>query len=40
MTNRLRVVVFSAGEWTFDRERIVRALSDDERFEIRPDRDR
>lgn len=34
MTNRLRVVVFSAGEWTFDRERIVRALSDDERFEI------
>ncbi len=26
--------MFSAGEWTFDRERIVRALSDDERFEI------
>jgi peptidoglycan/xylan/chitin deacetylase (PgdA/CDA1 family)/methionyl-tRNA formyltransferase len=34
MTSKLRVVVFSAGEWTFDRERIVRALSDDERFEI------
>ena len=34
MTNKLKVVVFSAGEWTFDRERIVRTLLDDERFEI------
>jgi len=34
MTSKLKVAVFSAGEWTFDRERIVRALLDDERFEI------
>jgi hypothetical protein len=34
MTNKLKVVVFSAGEWTFDRERIVRTLLDDERYEI------
>jgi peptidoglycan/xylan/chitin deacetylase (PgdA/CDA1 family) len=34
MTNRLRVVVFSAGELTFDREQIVRALQDDARVEI------
>ena len=34
MTDKLRIVVFSAGEWTFDRERIVRALSADDRFEI------
>lgn len=34
MTSKLRIVVFSAGEWTFDRDRIVRVLAGDERFDV------
>ncbi len=36
MTSKLKIVVFSAGEWTFDRDRIVRALREDERFDVGP----
>jgi peptidoglycan/xylan/chitin deacetylase (PgdA/CDA1 family) len=34
MTGKLKIVIFSAGEWTFDRERIVRTLREDERFDL------